>query len=124
MRCSVSPFSRASAVCMLMQLAQPLIGDARICTSSARLGSRLALIAAEVPNQFFISEGAAAKRSSAVMIGFLLWFRHHDEAGSAGVTSAQFFLRSSSFRIDGFPRFYGCIARFINRRKTLRRPRQ
>ena len=64
---------RASAVCMLMQLAQPLICEARIFTSSARLGSRLELMATEVPNQFFMSDGAAAKRSSfAVMVGFLL----------------------------------------------------
>ena len=58
--------------CMLMQLAQPLICEARIFTSSARLGSRLELMVAEVPNQFFMSEGAAAKRSFAVMMGFLL----------------------------------------------------
>ena len=50
MRCSVSPFARASAVCMLMQLAQPLICEARIFTSSARLGSRLEAMATEAPN--------------------------------------------------------------------------
>ena len=33
MRCSVSPFARASAACILMQLAQPLIWEARISTS-------------------------------------------------------------------------------------------
>src|SRR3546814_2414387 len=35
MRCSVSPAFRASAVCILRQLAQPLIWDARILTSSS-----------------------------------------------------------------------------------------
>ena len=75
MRCSVSPFSRASVVCMLMQLAQPLICEARIFTSSARLGSREAVIAIEVPIQLFMSWGATAKGLSlAVMVRFLSLF--------------------------------------------------
>jgi hypothetical protein len=42
----------------------------------------------EVPNQAFMSDGAAAKRSSfAVMIGVLLLVPTHDEASLASVTS-------------------------------------
>ena len=60
-------------VCMLMQLAQPLIWEARIFTSSMRLGSRLEAMAIEMPAQLFMSEGAAAKGSSlAVMVRLLL----------------------------------------------------
>src|SRR5262249_48763473 len=71
MRCSVSPFSRASAVCTLMQVAQPLIWEERIFTNSMRLGSRLDSTARDMLIQLFISDGAAAKRSSlAVMIQF------------------------------------------------------
>lgn len=58
-----------------MQLAQPLICDARSFTSSVRLCSRLAAAESSIEErcQFFISEGAAAKRSIfAVMVGFLL----------------------------------------------------
>ena len=81
MRCSVSPFSRASAACMLMQLAQPLIWEARIFTSSTSVGSRLASTAIDVRSQVFIRSGAAAMGSS---LGQSWWvsfcrFRHHDE---------------------------------------------
>src|SRR5262245_66111941 len=78
MRCSVSPFSLASAVCTLMQVAQPLIWEERIFTNSMRLGSRLDSTACDMLIQFFISDGAAAKRSSlAVMVQFPsvgVWF--------------------------------------------------
>src|SRR5215472_8736845 len=77
MRCSVSPFSRASAVCTLMQVAQPLIWEERIFTNSMRLGSRLDSTACDMFIQLFISDGAAAKRSSlAVMVQFPfgVWF--------------------------------------------------
>src|SRR5476651_524899 len=73
MRCSVSPFARASAVCILMQLAQPLIWEARISTSPISVGSRLEAMAIDVRTQFFMSSGAAAKGSSlAVMVRLLL----------------------------------------------------
>src|SRR5579871_6347405 len=78
MRRSVSPFSRASAVCMLMQLAQPLICEARIFTSSIRVGSRLAATAFETPIQFFMSWGAAAKRSSCGVMVRLLFVGSDD----------------------------------------------
>src|SRR5437762_13200843 len=74
MRCSLSPFARASLVCILRQLAQPLIWEARISTSPMRLGSRLEAMASDVAVHFFMSSGAAAKRSLAVMVRFLLWF--------------------------------------------------
>src|SRR5262249_5940882 len=71
MRCSVSPFSRASAVCTLMQVAQPLIWEERIFTNSMRPVSRLDSTACYMLIQLFISHGAAAKRSSlAVMVQF------------------------------------------------------
>src|SRR3546814_4303961 len=54
-RSSVSPCARASSVCILMQLAHWLICDARIFTSSMRLGSRLAFAAFDVANQLFMS---------------------------------------------------------------------
>src|SRR5262244_2943542 len=88
MRCSVSPFSRASAACILMQLAQPLIWEARISTSLMRVGSRLEAMASDAAVHFFMSSGAAAKRSLAVMVRFLLYqIQHHDEPEVAGVTS-------------------------------------
>jgi hypothetical protein len=62
---------------MLMQLAQPLIWEARISTSRMRVGSRLEATATDVAVHFFISSGAAAKSSLAVkvlavMVCFLL----------------------------------------------------
>ena len=55
-----------------MQLAQPLIWEARISTSLKRVGSRLEAMASDVAVHFFMSSGAAAKRSLAVMVRFLL----------------------------------------------------
>src|SRR5581483_1374896 len=95
MRCSVSPFARAACVCMLRQLAQPLIWEDRISTRWTRLGSRLEATAMDVAIHFFTRSGAAASRSLAVkralaaMVRFLLsGFRHHDEPGRARVTLA------------------------------------
>jgi hypothetical protein len=54
-----------------MQLAQPLICEARIFTRLMRLGSRLEAMTCDMPIQLFMSEGATAKGSSlAVMVGF------------------------------------------------------
>src|SRR5262249_9228494 len=69
MRCSVSPWLRASAACMLMQLAQPLICEERIFTSSTRLGSRLAAIASAAPVQAFMTSGAAVRTLTLAVIG-------------------------------------------------------
>jgi hypothetical protein len=67
-------------------------GRLEFTVSSARPWSRLELMAAEVANQFLMSEGAAAKRSSvAVMMVSFCWFRHHDEARPASVTCAKDF---------------------------------
>ena len=66
-----------------MQLAQPLICEARIFTSSVRLGSRLEAMATEAPIQLFISDGGGGEE-----IDFgSHWssfpgFRHHDEPGA------------------------------------------
>src|SRR5690606_37818776 len=81
MRCSLSPLARASAVCMLMQLVHPLICDARIFTSSMRLGSRLAAASIDMLIHFFMSSGAALKISGlGVMIDIPFFgLRHHDE---------------------------------------------
>src|SRR5581483_6735204 len=95
MRCSVSPFARASCVCILMQLAQPLIWDARISISRIRVGSRLEAAANDVAAHFFMRSGATAKRSLAFMVGTpLVGFRYHDEPEPADVTSR--------------PRFFAC----------------
>ena len=56
-----------SSACILMQLAQPLIWEARISTSLTRIGSRLEAMASDVAVHFFMSSGAAAKRSLAVI---------------------------------------------------------
>src|SRR5262245_10553076 len=83
MRCSVSPWLRASVVCMLMQLAQPLICEERIFTSSIRHGSRLAAIASEAPIQAFMTSGAAVRTLSLAVIGpSFRGFRCDDEPGT------------------------------------------
>src|SRR5512139_1153654 len=88
MRCSVSPFARASCVCILMQLAQPLIWDAPISTSRTRVGSRLEATASDAAAHFFMSSGAAANSSLAFMVRFLLvGYQHLDEPEAASVTS-------------------------------------
>src|SRR6185369_559331 len=90
MRCSVSPFSRANTVCMLRQLAQPLICEARISTRWTSFGSRLAAIAIDVPCHFFMSSGEAAKGLSfGVMVRLRVFATHiqtNEECGN--VTSA------------------------------------
>jgi hypothetical protein len=69
---------------MLMQLAQPLTCEDRISMSSASTGSRLPAMAKEARCHSFISEGAAARRSSlTVMVGSFHWFRPQDERGLA-----------------------------------------
>src|SRR6266481_6275795 len=97
MRCSVSPLLRASVVCMLMQLAQPLICEARIFTSSIRLGSRLAAIASEAPVQTFMTSGAAVRRLTLAVIGPLLSLGSDDmtSRGPSIVTSPRNNLRRS-----------------------------
>jgi hypothetical protein len=56
-----------------MQLAHPLIWEARIFTSSLRFGSRLEEMARDMVYHSFIIEGAAvAGFSLAVMVGILL----------------------------------------------------
>src|SRR5262245_54946650 len=53
-------------------VAQPLIWEARISTSRMRVGSRLEATASDAAVHFFMSSGAAARRSLTVMICFLL----------------------------------------------------
>src|SRR5690606_37341937 len=67
---------------------QPLICEARIFTSSQRLGSRLEAMVTETPCQAFISEGAAAKGSSLAVMDHLLplFSGYHDDPESARVT--------------------------------------
>src|SRR5512139_2635427 len=90
MRCSVSPFARASCVCILMQLAQPLIWDARISTSRTGAGSRLEATASDAAAHFFMSSGAAENSSLAFMVLFVLVaHENHDEPEPASVTSEQ-----------------------------------
>src|ERR1044072_996135 len=71
-----------------MQLAQPLICEARIFTSSARVGSRLELMATDMPNHFFMSSGAAAEGSSllVMILDTSYRFQHNDECASSSVT--------------------------------------
>src|SRR5260221_458460 len=87
MRCSVSPFARASCACILMQLAQPLIWEARISTSLTRVGSRLEAMASDVAVRLFKSSGGAAKRAFAVMGPFLLLgVQNHNDPEAPPVT--------------------------------------
>src|SRR3546814_15933015 len=101
MRCSVSPRARASAVCILMQLAHWLICEARIFSSSMMFGSRLPAISIERLIHFFMRVGAAAKGASlGVMVDILCCgLRHHDEAACHRVTyicSMERFIPSAS----------------------------
>src|SRR5262249_24391881 len=113
MRCSVSPCSRASTVCMLMQLAHWLTCDARIFTNSIKLDSRLALISTDAAIQVFISCGAAAKGFNlAVMVhvlssGPLVGVRRHDDPAQSFVTLS---LKNGELT-DGLP------PRFLMRRR-------
>src|SRR6185437_8893956 len=60
MRCSVSPAWRASKVCMLRQLAQPLINEARIFTNSSKgFSSPLASTLVEKADQARATSGEA-----------------------------------------------------------------
>src|SRR5579885_965656 len=97
MRCSASPSARASAACILMQLAQPLIWEARISTRRIRDGSRLAAAARDRANHFCTSSGAAWMSSFGVMTRFLSSHvvRSHDEPGRIDVTCAPRFLLQS-----------------------------
>src|SRR4051812_29599123 len=70
-----------------MQFAQPLICEARIFTSSAMVGSNLAVRASGVRCHSFIREGAAAKASSlTVMSESSLLGSSHDDRGWKNVT--------------------------------------
>src|SRR3546814_4809695 len=84
MGCSVSPCARASAVCMLMQLAQPFRIDERILTSSIRLFSRLFSAARLTALHCFISCGVAAQGSVMLVMSHLLcWVVRSEEHTSA-----------------------------------------
>src|SRR3546814_20144686 len=69
---SVAPCARASAVCMLMQLAQPFRIDERILTSSIRPFSRLFSAARLTAIHCFIRCGEAAKGSVMLVMSHLL----------------------------------------------------
>src|SRR5262245_28366377 len=79
-----------------MKLGRPLMNPA-LDVSHQKFMKLHDGVAAETPNQVFMSEGAAAKRSTlTVMIGILpfRWLRHHDEAGPVSVTWALCFFDS------------------------------
>src|SRR5262249_60634379 len=95
------------AVCMLMQLAQPLICEARILTSSIRLGSRLAAIASAAPVQAFMTSGAAVRRSTLAVIGsFLSWVPMDMTSREPSIVTSR---RKKLHRSD-YPARYGMLA--------------
>ena len=76
-----------------MQLAQPLICEGDLHQFGEGGVEAGVLMAAEAPNRVFMSEGAAARRSTLTSHDWhpFRWLRHHDEAGSVSVTWAAIF---------------------------------